>query len=408
MSQGLYDAKRIIRRLQEAGFQAYLVGGCVRDQILGKEPKDYDVATNALPDQVMTLFPAGKPVGAAFGVILYGDIEIATFRSDGQYSDGRRPDSVQFQNDPKEDAARRDFTINSMFYDPEKQVILDFFNGLQDIKDKVIRTVGNPHERFEEDFLRMLRAIRFAARLNFTLDEETFFAIEANAGNIRDISKERITKELKLMFSYPGEGRVEALMLLRDSDLLRYIIPEAYAMADEPFERLVEMALAIKEEDPLYFLALIFGKIPRGAVEPRMRDLKFTNEEIDFVMGTLDLIDRMSIRPLPYYSPRGHVVKRIIRNKYFPAALKLYGYMVDAYDNSVDRTIYFGFSYLSKRLTQEELFPPKLVDGDTLRSMGIPQGPIYKKILTEIEDAQLRGDIRTVEQAVDIALQLSK
>lgn len=403
MSKGLYEAISIVRKLVKAGFQAYLVGGCVRDQLLGVSPKDYDIATDALPEQVIQLFPNGDLVGAAFGVVIINGIEVATFRSDGQYSDGRRPDQVKFERNPLEDSKRRDFTINAMFYDPLSQILLDYHNGAKDLKDKIIRTVGNPHERFEEDFLRMLRAIRFAVRFGFELDEETFFAIEANAGNIRGVAKERVLEELKRTLA--GENRItNAILYLRDSDLLNYIIPELYTISDESFERLIEAGDNLKDDDPIVNFAFLFYFIPPDRVENRLREMKFSNDDRERIMKILDLIWRIKeVVPLPYYAPRGHITKRIAREAEFDVALKIYGALANAMVPDTSIPIYVGFLYLKMRFTENELFPPKLIDGDDLISLGIPQGPIYKKILTEVEDCQLRGDINTRQQALDIA-----
>src|SRR5438445_1198611 len=175
-------ATTIVRTLRQQGFQGYLVGGCVRDLLLGREPRDYDVATNATPDHVMAIFPETYAVGAQFGVVLVpspeGDVEVATFRSDIGYSDGRHPDEVRFSQDPREDVARRDFTINGMLLDPESGDVLDFVGGRKDLQEQVIRTIGDAERRFAEDKLRMLRAVRFAARFGYTIEPATSRAMQ--------------------------------------------------------------------------------------------------------------------------------------------------------------------------------------------------------------------------------------
>src|SRR4030088_1760290 len=186
----------IVETLRQQGFHAYLVGGCVRDLLLGRDPKDYDVATSATPEQVMSIFPETYAVGAQFGVVLVpspeGDVEVATFRSDIGYSDGRHPDEVRFSRDPREDVARRDFTINGMLLDPLTNEVLDFVGGRKDLEDKIIRTIGDPERRFAEDKLRMLRAVRFAARFRYSIEPSTWAAIQKLAPAIHIVSRERV------------------------------------------------------------------------------------------------------------------------------------------------------------------------------------------------------------------------
>jgi len=225
-------ATTIVEKLRHRGFHAYLVGGCVRDLLLGREPKDYDVATNATPEQVMRIFPETYAVGAQFGVVLVpapeGDIEVATFRSDIGYSDGRHPDEVRFSQDPREDVARRDFTINGMLLDPLSNEVLDFVGGRKDLEVKIIRTIGDPRQRFAEDKLRMLRAVRFAARFRYTIEPVTFAAIEELADEIQVVSRERVRDELTRMLT-EGQAR-RAFLLLDESGLLSEVLPEISAM----------------------------------------------------------------------------------------------------------------------------------------------------------------------------------
>src|SRR5579864_9103583 len=239
-------ATSIVETLRQRGFQAYLVGGCVRDLVLGREPKDYDVATNATPEQVMGIFPETYAVGAQFGVVLVpapdGDIagnataesakshavEVATFRSDIGYSDGRHPDEVRFSADPREDVARRDFTINGMLLDPMSGDVLDFVGGRKDMEAGIIRTIGDAEHRYGEDKLRMLRAVRFAARFEYTIDPATFVAMQKLAEEIQVVSRERVRDELTRMLT-EGHGR-RAFLLLDESGLLRSVLPQISAM----------------------------------------------------------------------------------------------------------------------------------------------------------------------------------
>ena len=220
-------ARRILRRLREAGYTAYYAGGCVRDMLLGKEPKDYDIATVAHPEQVQALFPRTIPVGAQFGVILVvedgEEYEVATFRSDGAYVDGRRPEGVTFGT-PEGDAQRRDFTINGLFYDPEESRVIDYVGGEADLRAGVLRTIGNADDRFEEDKLRVLRGVRFAAALGFEMESATWEALCRRAPQIHAVSAERIREELVKIFVAPT--RVKGLDLLDASGLLREVLPE--------------------------------------------------------------------------------------------------------------------------------------------------------------------------------------
>src|SRR5271169_5407269 len=236
-------ATLIVQTLRQRGFQAYLVGGCVRDLLLRREPKDYDVATDATPEQVMQIFPETYAVGAQFGVVLVpapdGDsetgvsaegtskshaVEVATFRSDIGYSDGRHPDEVRFSKDPREDVARRDFTINGMMLDPISNEVLDYVGGQDDLKAKVIRAIGEPERRFGEDKLRMLRAVRFAARFGYTIEPQTYAAIQRLAPGIQQVSRERVRDELSKMLT-EGHAR-RAFELLDNAGLLREVLPE--------------------------------------------------------------------------------------------------------------------------------------------------------------------------------------
>src|SRR5215469_1259347 len=234
-------ATEIVQTLRQRSFQAYLVGGCVRDLLLGLKPKDYDVATDASPDEVMKIFPATYAVGVQFGVVLVpgpqGEaaknlttkaVEVATFRSDLGYTDGRHPDEVRFSQDPREDVARRDFTINGMLLDPVSGQVLDYVGGQQDLAAGIIRTIGNPELRFAEDKLRMLRAVRFAARFGYRISDETSAAIQNMAEQIGVVSRERVRDELTRMLT-EGHGR-RAFMLLDESGLLQYVLPEISAM----------------------------------------------------------------------------------------------------------------------------------------------------------------------------------
>src|SRR5881394_1982390 len=225
-------ARAVIDRLRASGHQAFLVGGCVRDLLLGVKPKDFDVATDARPDRIMDLFPRSGRVGAHFGVVLVRDafcqVEVATFRSDLDYEDGRRPNTVHFERDPKQDVLRRDFTVNGLLMDPDTGNVLDYVDGRDDLARRVIRAIGDPVTRFREDHLRMLRAIRFASRLAFTIDPATFDAIRANHRLVLRVSAERIRDELLRILTEGGARR--GFEMLDQSGMLADILPEIAAM----------------------------------------------------------------------------------------------------------------------------------------------------------------------------------
>ncbi len=225
------EALKIVKKLRNAGFKAYWAGGCVRDIVMNLTPQDYDIATSGLPGQVMSLFNKTVPVGLSFGVVkvLCGkfEFEVATFRSDGKYLDGRHPEEIHFSSE-REDACRRDFTINGMFYDPMEEKIIDYVNGLKDIRAGIIRTINSPKDRFSEDGLRLIRAIRFAAKFQFQIEPQTYQAIKQMASNIKQISVERIREELEKMLTGPHPDK--SIRLLDKTDLLKTILPEVTEM----------------------------------------------------------------------------------------------------------------------------------------------------------------------------------
>ena len=253
----------VLHRLRDAGYTAYFAGGCVRDMLLKAEPKDYDIATDATPTQVEGLFRRVLMVGAKFGVAIVinyrQDVEVATFRTDASYTDGRRPDSVEFST-PEEDALRRDFTINGMFYDPDHDAVIDYVGGRDDLAAGLLRTIGNPAERFGEDYLRLLRAVRFSTRLGFHLDDATRDAIIQFTPHITSISGERIRDELENMLS--RDTAVESLALLAELGLHTHIFPAALTEPDAWTAALERVTLAVEQHDErLVFLALL-GDLP--------------------------------------------------------------------------------------------------------------------------------------------------
>ena len=370
-------ARRVAMRLRENGYQSWLVGGCVRDLLLNREPKDCDVSTSAHPDQIQAMFPGALPVGAHFGVMLVkagqAQIEVATFRSDGQYSDGRRPDQVVFESDVKQDLLRRDFSINALLMDPATDEIHDFVGGRDDLEARLIRAIGYPRERFREDHLRMMRAVRFAARFGFEIEAGTWEAICAGKQSITRISAERITGELARILTEGGAAR--GMTMLRDCGLLEVILPGA-----GPLDILSRL------RSPGFELALASVLLDdnRG-----MNRLRLSNEVCARVLALIANHSRFGRVHEMTLSER----KRFLRMKDFDRHLELYRAAVSA------DARYEYARRLRESMTDEMLWPRRLLTGDDLKQLGIPPGPRYAKILTELEDAQLEGRIGTRVEA---------
>jgi poly(A) polymerase len=439
----------IVQTLRQRGFQAYLVGGCVRDLLLGREPKDYDVATSATPEQVMDLFPETYAVGAQFGVVLVPvperdvasnvstesssksrAVEVATFRSDIGYSDGRHPDEVRFSGDPRGDVARRDFTINGMLLDllggqmPGK--VLDFVGGRKDLEAGIIRTIGDPHQRFGEDKLRMLRAVRFAARFEYTIDPATFAAMQELAPQIEVVSRERVRDELTRMLT-EGQAR-RAFLLLDESGLLKHVLPEISAMkgVEQPAEFHPEgdvfiHTLLLLENLPqpcpltLAWGALLHdvGKPPTFRVAPDRirfdghvevgvkmaeeicRRLRFSNDETEQILALVDNHMRF-----------GHVsrmkestLKKFLRMPRFDEHLALH--RADSLASHRNLSTYEFIQRKRAEIPVEKMRPSPLVTGDDLIAEGHVPGPKFREILGAVEDAQLEGRLTAREAALE-------
>ncbi|MFM8477906.1 MAG: CCA tRNA nucleotidyltransferase [Planctomycetaceae bacterium] len=409
----------VVQQLRDAGFQSLWAGGCVRDQLLGKEPKDYDVATDALPADVIRLFGEQRtvPVGAAFGVVMipgptrrHGQVEVATFRSDGEYLDGRRPESVQFCS-AEEDAKRRDFTINGMFFDPLAEQVLDYVGGQADLQRRVIRAIGDPHARFGEDHLRMLRAVRFAATFSFTLDPQTLRAVQDLRDRITGVSVERIMQELRRMLAHPT--RAAALQLLHESRLLPEILPELNAPLADPqsfatisnaFHSLeavqFEPALALLVR-PLYEASHSESGQRLQAIHAACRRLKMANQEIDsisWILESLPLLRQIATRPL-------HVLKPLLAD---PRASLLLAASAaaDAAAGLAADDAAFAWHYLS-RTPPEQLNPAPWISGDDVKALGVPPGPEIRRILTAVRHAQLDEQLLSRTAAIELAGQLA-
>lgn len=446
MSATKQYAAEIVRMLRARGHQAYFAGGCVRDLLLGREPADYDVATDATPRQVMKMFPQTFAVGEQFGVVLVPGpetgsddstithekvhaIEVATFRSDVGYSDGRHPDEVRFSKDPKEDVRRRDFTINGMMLDPATAQILDFVGGRDDLQAGIVRAIGDPERRFTEDKLRMLRAVRFAARFEYAIDPATLSAIRRLAPRIDQVSCERVREELTKMLT---EGRARrAFELLDSSGLLREVLPEIAAMkgVEQPpqfhpeGDVFVHTLLLLEKLEAGTSKTLAWGALLHDVGKPatfrvapdRIRfdghvdvgvkmaaeichRLRFSNHETDQILALVDNHMRFG----NVQRMKQSTLKKFLRLTAFDEHLELH---------RMDCLSSFGqldsYNYARERLRSmppEAIRPKPLVTGRDLIAAGYEPGPRFKEILGAIEDAQLEGRIVSAEDAMEYVL----
>lgn len=426
-------AVKIIKKLQRRGFDAVLCGGAVRDLLLGKEPHDFDIACSATPDQVEKIFRHTKAVGKSFGVVLVElkgtSFELATFRRDGTYSDGRRPDSVEFTS-MEEDAKRRDFTINAMFYDPCKKKYIDFVDGQKDLQARRIRFVSDPVHRITEDNLRLIRAIRFAIKLNSWIDPESMKAIRENAFKIANVASERIREEFMKMLEL-GDPR-KMLDLLFESNLIDYILPEFKPMkgskqnprwhleGDCYVHTTIVMENLAKEKPLLQFAALMhdIGKPSTAKVEGDdpdkisnhghddvgaklaldiMTRLKFSNEEIDYVVNLVQNHMKHQVAK----EMKKSTLARFMAQPYFDDLLKLNYADIRAASGDLST---IKFLEEQKRSWKPEEIKPKtsLVTGDDLIAMGLKPGPQFKELLTIVMDAQLEGTVKTKDEGLKI------
>jgi poly(A) polymerase len=430
MSPKEHKALAIVRKLRDAGFVAYFAGGCVRDRALGAEPKDYDIATDARPEVVERMFDHTVAVGARFGciaVILDADkFEVTTFRADAPYVDGRRPSAVRFGT-VEEDAARRDFTVGGMFYDPIEGRLIDLVGGMRDLRAGVIRAIGNPYDRFEEDRLRILRAARFAARLNFTIDPATWAAMKRAAPTITAIAAERIGEELVMLMTEGGAARGMDLML--ESGLFGALIPEMVEMVGcaqpENFhpegDVYVHTRLAVSMLEPGVSETVAFGILLHDVAKPRCRAVApdgkvtfygHTDQGAETAAAIMARLKRSRfVQERVAYLVRNHLrlcmaprmrkatLKRMLAEDGFDELMQVA--LLDAFASSS----YLGYWHFCRRalatMSAEEIRPPRLIDGNDLIEMGFAPGPRFKAILRDVEDQQLDGALTTREAALD-------
>ncbi|HSP44679.1 MAG TPA: CCA tRNA nucleotidyltransferase [Chthoniobacterales bacterium] len=422
-------ARAIAHRLRSQGHTAYYAGGCVRDLLRGENSKDIDIATDARPEVVQKMFPRTYAVGAHFGVIVVLEndfqFEVATFRSDGAYLDGRRPVEVHFAT-AQEDAARRDFTINGMFFDPEKDAVIDFVGGRADLERKLIRAIGDPGQRFAEDRLRMLRAVRFATVLGFEIDPATWEALRATAASITEISAERIREELVRIFLSPN--RIRGWDLLDASGLMRAILPELDKMkgCDQPPQfhpegdvfkhtRIMLELLPAEVSLPLVLSVLFHdvGKPPTATMDEEgrirfnghdrlgaemtegiMERLRFSRAEID---ATVEAVrQHMVFKDVP--NMRVAKLKRFMARPTFDDELELH--RVDCASSHGMLDNYDFLRQKKEEFANEPIIPPAFVRGDDLIAMGLKPGPKFGEILEAVETQQLEGALRDREEAL--------
>jgi poly(A) polymerase len=402
-------AVEVVRRLRGAGYIAYWAGGCVRDQLLGDTPHDYDVATNATPTDIRRLFGQQRTlaIGAAFGIITVlgprggGQIEVATFRRDAGYSDGRHPDSVVY-SDAREDALRRDFTINGLFYDPLEDHVIDYVGGQADLTARLIRAIGDPRQRFAEDKLRLLRAVRFGATFGFILEEQTRNTIGEMASEVTVVSVERIAAELCRMLISPG--RVVAVRLLLETGLASAVLPEVVPN-DDPGRCRLENAMAVLDHlrQPSFSLALaalLHGSIDAQGAEGVCRRWKLPNRVTDRTVWLL--AHRGALRGAE--TMRWSALQRLLIS---PGIEELLAWeeAVAAVEDREATEVRYCREWLAR--PAEVLDPPALVGGDDLLRHGIAPGPVYRGLLARIRDAQLDGEVRTREEALALADRLA-
>jgi len=431
---GVPDARQnavsLARRLKAAGYVAYFAGGCVRDRLRGKEPKDFDIATSATPAQVTRLFPGSNEVGAHFGVVIAKErgtaVEIATFRTDGSYKDGRRPETVTYST-PEEDAQRRDFTINGLFEDPESGEVIDFVGGQADLAAGVLRAIGNPADRFAEDSLRLLRAVRFATTLGFDIEAATWTAMKEHAEGLLRISPERIRDEFSRIIVLPARSR--GLALLVDSGLIQHFMPEVLPMigCEQPPEWHPEgdvyahtriMLEMLADDAPLELcLAVLLHDIAKpptqtfdeaagrirfnghdalGATmaEEILRRLRYPNhviEEVAFIVSRH--MQFMNVQQM-----RTSKLKRFMAAPTFPLELDLHRVDCASSNGFTDNLEYL----IAKReeFAAEPLIPKPLVSGHDLMAMGIEPGPRFKDILEAVQTEQLEGRLTDRAEAL--------
>lgn len=386
-------AIEIIRRLHQRGFEALLAGGCVRDMLLGRRAKDYDVATSARPEEVMRLFRRTLKVGAKFGVVIVltrgRQVEVATFRSEAGYEDGRHPGTVEFTS-AAEDASRRDFTINGMFYDPLEKQVIDYVNGQADLKKRIVRTIGDPQERFGEDYLRMLRAVRFSTQLDFEIESRTYTAIRRYAGSITRISGERIAAELEGILCHPN--RAAGASMLSETGLLAVMFPGLEA---QRAERAVDVLARLRQRVDLPLaLAAVFAGCPTDFATERCRVLKLSKSHTRHITFLLSRRNGL----LDFEMPLARL-KKLLAKPYFRDLYELERAIQKATAHKRNLTALVKLRRRIRDLGDVDVEPDPLLTGHDLIGLGAAPGPSLGQLAEELYIAQLEGELQTKEQA---------
>jgi poly(A) polymerase len=421
----------ICATLRSAGHEALLAGGCVRDALLGREALDYDVATDATPEQVLTLFPDALTVGAQFGVVLVlrdaSKVEVATFRADAGYSDGRHPDKVVYSKTAEEDVQRRDFTINGLLMRPETEEILDFVGGKADLKAGLVRAIGKPERRFDEDKLRLMRAVRFAARFGFAIEPKTLAAIQSHAAKLTIVSAERLRDELTKILT-EGKAR-RGFELLDEAGLLLPVLPEVAAMkgVQQPPQYHPEgdvwrhTLMMIEGLQAGCSATLAWGVLLHDVGKPptfrpisetgdrirfdnhvdvgvkmaevMCRRFRFSNEETEQILALI--ANHMKFKDVGQM--RTSTLKRFVRLPRFDEHMALH--RLDCLSSHRRLDAYDFVGRLLKETPPERIYPHRLLTGEDLTAMGYRPGPVFSQILRSLEDAQLEGEIESVEEA---------
>jgi len=393
-------AIQIVKTLRRNGFQALLAGGCVRDMLLHRRPKDHDIVTNATPPQIMKLFKRTLKIGAKFGVVMVlinnQQIEVATFRTDAGYSDGRRPDKIEF-SDARTDALRRDFTINGMFYDPIEKKVYDFVGGQRDLQNKIIRTIGNPDTRFSEDYLRMLRAVRFSAQLGFEIEPETFDSIRRNAHLITNISGERITMELQNLFAC--DERILGLKNFFNSNLAKAVFP-ILTEVSQNFIINVVSHLPAKCSFPLA-LASLFADCDTACALKSAEILKLSNQHKKHLQFLLEKRSVLLNSDMPLAQ-----LKLLLACPYFQDLFNFQKALCKA--KSEPLTPLNKIKKRAQALEGKELCPKPLLNGHELMALGCKPGPALGILAQELYIAQLSEEITTKQQARQWAIKWLK
>ena len=426
-------ARAVIAKLREAGHQAYLVGGSVRDLLLGAEPKDFDVSTDARPERIMGLFPQSGQVGAHFGVVLVRDagaqVEVATFRSDHEYADGRRPASVHFESDPREDVLRRDFTINGLMMEAATGEVLDYVGGRADLERRVVRAIGDPDARFGEDHLRLLRAVRFAARLGFEIESATFEAMARHHALILKVAAERVREELTRILTEGGARR--GFELLDASGMLADLLPEVAAMKgvgqppefhpegdvwthtlllleglDHPMPTLAWGALLHDVGKPATFRVAERIRFD-GHVEAGVKLAHGVLNRLRFSRGDMEQVEALIANHMRFkdaHRMKQSTLKRFLRMPYFGEHLELH--RLDCLAGNRNLENYGLVQRKLEELPAEQLKPAPLVTGTDLIAEGYEPGPRFAEMLAAVEDAQLEGRVGSREEAMKMVREM--